>query len=463
MLALLIISVVLLVLVLSILTYILIKLNKLEKNNQSTSSKIEQEDMFKTISNLSDSIAKPTISAIDEFKKSINENISAISSYVSELKNICNNTKVELITTTNNHQIELIKELNNKFTNINDRLVSNNESTMKKLDDKLSEISNSLKETLERIERTTKESISDIRKDNNEKLDSIQTLVSDKLEDTLNKRLKESFGNVIEQINGVNKAIGEIKGLANDVGSLKNVLTNVKTKGIAGEVILGNLISEILTKNQYDENVITKPGSKDRVEFAIKMPGNGDGEFIYLPVDSKFPTTQYQKILDGIDEGDKAKIDEARKQLRVEIKQFAKDISTKYIDEPNTTSFGIMFLPIEGLYAEVINMGLFEELQREYKVNVTGPSTFAALLNALQMGFKSLVIQKKSADVFKLLTSVKTEFGRFAEVLDKAMKKVDDAGKELNTLVGTRTRAIRKQLDKIEDIGELENTETVNN
>ena len=175
------------------------------------------------------------------------------------------------------------------------------------------------------------------------------------------------------------------------------------------------------------------------------MPGNGEGEYIYLPVDSKFPTTQYQRILEGIDEGNKDKIEDARKQLRIEIKQFAKDISTKYIDEPNTTSFGIMFLPIEGLYAEV-----------------TGPSTFAALLNALQMGFKSLVIQKKSADVFKLLTSVKTEFGRFAEVLDKAMKKVDDAGKELNTLVGTRTRAIRKQLDKIEDVGELENIETVN-
>ena len=462
MLALLIIAVVLLVLVLSLLVFVLLKINKIGKENSSTDSKIEQEDIFKTITNLSDSIAKPTIAAIDELKKTLNENISSLNSYVNELKNISNETKVELIKTTNDHEVKLIKELNNNFTSINDRLVSNNEVTIKKLDDKLNSISDSLKETLEKIEKTTKDSISDIRKDNNEKLDSIQNLVSNKLEDTLNKRLKESFGNVIEQINGVNKAIGEIKGLANDVGSLKNVLTNVKTKGITGEIILGNLISEILTKNQYDENVITKPGSKDRVEFAIKMPGNGEGEYIYLPVDSKFPTTQYQRILEGIDEGNKDKIEDARKQLRIEIKQFAKDISTKYIDEPNTTSFGIMFLPIEGLYAEVINMGLFEELQREYKVNVTGPSTFAALLNALQMGFKSLVIQKKSADVFKLLTSVKTEFGRFAEVLDKAMKKVDDAGKELNTLVGTRTRAIRKQLDKIEDVGELENIETVN-
>lgn len=241
-------------------------------------------------------------------KKTLNENISSLNSYVNELKNISNETKVELIKTTNDHEVKLIKELNNNFTSINDRLVSNNEVTIKKLDDKLNSISDSLKETLEKIEKTTKDSISDIRKDNNEKLDSIQNLVSNKLEDTLNKRLKESFGNVIEQINGVNKAIGEIKGLANDVGSLKNVLTNVKTKGITGEIILGNLISEILTKNQYDENVITKPGSKDRVEFAIKMPGNGEGEYIYLPVDSKFPTTQYQRILEGIDEGNKVKL-----------------------------------------------------------------------------------------------------------------------------------------------------------
>ena len=189
------------------------------------------------------------------------------------------------------------------------------------------------------------------------------------------------------------------------------------------------------------------------------MPGDKDDESVYLPIDSKFPTSSYTKILEAIENGDKLLVESARKELRTNIKKFANDISSKYIDEPNTTGFAIMFLPIEGLYAEVINLGLFEELQREYKVCVCGPSTFAALLNALQMGFKSLVIQKKSAEVFKLLGAIKTEFNTFAEALDKTQTKMDQASKELNNLVGTRTRVMQRKLRDIEEVSALESRE----
>ena len=263
---------------------------------------------------------------------------------------------------------------------------------------------------------------------------------------------------MIEQIGGVNKAIGEIKGLANDVGSLKTVLTNVKTKGIVGEVILGNIISDILTVGQYEENCVTKEKSKERVEFAIKMPSD-DNSFIYLPIDSKLPLESYHKIKEAMDNGNPELIKEGRNELRFAIRRYAKDINTKYIDVPNTTDFAIMFLPIEGLYIEALNMGLFEEIQREFKVNLAGPTTLTAILNSLQMGFKTLAIQKKSSDVFKLLGAVKTEFEKFAKTLQKAQQKVDEASNELDTLVGTRTRMIQSKLRSIEYLDEEESKE----
>ena len=282
----------------------------------------------------------------------------------------------------------------------------------------------------------------------------------EKLEKTLEGKLKQSFDNVIEQIGGVNKAIGEIKGLANDVGSLKTVLTNVKTKGIVGEVILGNIISEILTTNQYEENVATRPKSTERVEFAVKLPRKDDG-FIYLPIDSKLPLESYNKIKEGMDNGNPELIKEGRNDLKQALKKYAKDVSTKYIEVPNTTDFAIIFLPFEGLYIEALNLGLFEEIQREYKVTLAGPTTLTALLNSLQMGFKTLAIQKKSSDVFKLLGAVKTEFSKFAETLQKAQKKVDEASNELDNLVGTRTRMIQSKLKTIEYLDNEESKELI--
>ena len=345
---------------------------------------------------------------------------------------------------SNKSSIESIKKDNSDFYS---RIIKESNDLNEKIRNDLSKYIRELKEdlskSLEKLDTTVKDNLTEIRNDSSEKLEKINITVSEKLEKTLEGKLKESFDNVVSQIGSVNKAIGEIKGLANDVGSLKTVLTNVKTKGIVGEVILGNIIKDVLTVSQYEENVVTKVGSSERVEFAIKMPGQDD-EFIYLPIDSKLPLEDYHKIKEG------------RNKLRQSIRKYAKDIKDKYIDVPNTTDFGIMFLPIEGLYIEALDMGLFEEIQRDFKVNLAGPTTLTAILNALQMGFKTLIIQKKSADVFKLLGAVKTEFSKFADVLQKTQKKVGEASDELDKLVGTRTRMIQSKLSSIENLDEEE-------
>lgn len=315
----------------------------------------------------------------------------------------------------------------------------------------LKEFNESINGSFDKLNKNVFDNLKDIRNENEKKLEEINKVVNEKLENTLNERLKQSFNNVIEQIGGVNKAIGEIKGLASDVGSLKTVLTNVKTKGIVGEIILSNIIKETLTINQYEENVITKKGTNDRVEFAIKLP-NQDDSFIYLPIDSKLPLESYHKIVDAQEKGDIETLKLARNELKNQIKKYASDINNKYIDVPNTTDFAIMFLPLEGLYVEVLNLGLFEELKLKYNINIAGPTTFTAILNALQMGFKTLAIQKKSADVFTLLGAVKTEFGKFAGALEKTQKKVSEVSNELDNLIGTRTRMIQSKLKSIEKI-----------
>ena len=370
------------------------------------------------------------------------------------LEKITNKTHQEV-----NEKLDYLYKFNYEFFNKFQK--DNNEEYEKikeKLTKELKEFTLTTKEELNKINLTLEKELKEIREDNTKKLDKINESVNEKLEKTLEGKLKQSFDNVIEQIGGVNKAIGEIKGLANDVGSLKTVLTNVKTKGIVGEVILGNIISDILTVGQYEENCITKDKSKDRVEFAIKMPSD-DNSFIYLPIDSKLPLESYHKIKEAMDNGNPELIKEGRSELRLAIRKYAKDVSTKYIDVPNTTDFAIMFLPIEGLYIEALNMGLFEEIQREFKVNLAGPTTLTAILNSLQMGFKTLAIQKKSSDVFKLLGAVKTEFNKFADTLQKAQKKVDDASNELDSLVGTRTRMIQSKLRNIEYLDEEESKE----
>lgn len=369
-----------------------------------------------------------------------------------------------------NFQIIVKNELNALNTKIEEglrvdkeMLSSLSESLLASIDKYNAEINSRLKTALENsdkvmnlrlenIERTLDTRMTDLKTANEEKLQSIQEVVNEKLEKNLNERLKQSFDSLISEISNVNQAVGEIKNMTKEVGSLRNVLTNVKTRGIVGEVVLGNLIEDVLTKDQYDENVITKPGSNERVEYAIKMPGKGD-KTVYMPVDSKFPLEDYRMIKEAIEAGNKDKRDEGRKNLKAKIRAFSKDIRDKYIDVGNTTDFGILFLPIESLYAEVADMGLVEEIQRQYRIVIVSPSTFQALLNALQMGFKSVSIEKKSVEITELLFNVKKQFNSFADALSKTQTSINKASTDLESLVGTRTRQLRRQLEKIEAVG----------
>lgn len=319
------------------------------------------------------------------------------------------------------------------------------------LEQRLHSFSSGNAQSLENIRRSVDEKLESIRRENLRQLDEMRQTVDEKLQKTLEEKMNKSFSLVNERLEQVYKGLGEMQTLAVGVGDLKKVLSNVKTRGILGEIQLGAILSEILSKEQYEENIATKKGSKNVVEFAIKLPSDGAGT-VYLPVDSKFPGDTYSALREAVESGDRQRIEAAQKALVQRIKGEAKDIHDKYIDPPNTTEFAIMFLPFEGLYSEVVNMGLVEVLQREYKVNIAGPSTMAALLNSLQMGFKTLAVQKRSAEVWKILGGVKTEFDKFNDVLVMTQQRLDQANKELDKLVGVRTRQIQRQLKDVESV-----------
>ena len=285
--------------------------------------------------------------------------------------------------------------------------------------------------------------------DTRESLEKIRASVDEQLQTTLERRVGESFKAVSGQLEQVYKGLGEMQTLAAGVGDLKKILGNVKTRGILGEVQLSVLLSEILAPEQYLENDVTDPGSSARVEFAVRMPGE-EGHPVLMPVDSKFPADAYMALQDAYESADPARVKEAGAQLEARLKSFAKDIRDKYISPPDTTAFGVMFLPFEGLYAEAVNRGMVETLQREYGVSIAGPSTMAALLNALQMGFRSVALSKRSQEVWRLLGAVRTEFDRFAEVLASTQKRLQLAGDDLDKLVGARTRAISRKLREVE-------------
>ncbi|MFM1913230.1 MAG: hypothetical protein RIR51_1068 [Bacteroidota bacterium] len=294
----------------------------------------------------------------------------------------------------------------------------------------------------------------DLVKSTEQRLEKMRETVDEKLHKTLEERLGQSFKIVSERLEAVQKGLGEMQNLANGVGDLKKVLSNVKTRGVLGEIQLGNILEQIMAPEQYETNVKTKSGSNDHVEFAIKLPGKDDqGKEIYLPIDAKFPQEDYVRLQSAYEVGDTVGIENANKSLAQSIKKFAKDIRDKYIDPPQTTDFGIMFLPIEGLFAEVVRQPeLVATLQREYKIIITGPTTLAAMLNSLQMGFKTLAIQKRSSEVWQILGAVKSEFGKFSGVLEKAQKKISEANKELDNLVGTRSKMMLSKLKKVEEL-----------
>jgi len=299
------------------------------------------------------------------------------------------------------------------------------------------------------IRQTMDSRMKEMQASNEKKLEEMRRTVDEKLQKTLEDRISQSFKMVSERLEQVYTSLGEMQKVGAGVDDLKRVLSNVKTRGILGEVQLGAILEEILSPEQYESNIATKKGSSDRVEFAVKLPGD-DEKPVYLPVDAKFPLDAYQKLLDAYDSADAAQVQQAVKELRTRIKGFAKDIHSKYIDVPNTTEFAIMFLPVEGLYAEVVRYGMVEELQKE-KINIAGPTTMAALLNSLQMGFRTLAIQKNSGQVWKVLGEVKTEFEKFEKVLDKAHDKMMAASRELDDLVGVRTRAINRKLRDVSE------------
>lgn len=324
------------------------------------------------------------------------------------------------------------------------------------LNNRFSQMAVENEQKLENIRATMEKKIGDLTEDNSRQLEKMRQTVDEKLQKTLEDRISQSFKLVSERLEQVYKGLGEMQNLAAGVGDLKKVLSNVKTRGILGEVQLGAILEQILSPDQYETDVKTRPGSTERVEFAVKLPGDDDGGPVWLPIDAKFPGDAYARLNDAYETGDKALIDAAYKNLEKVIKSEAKDIKTKYVEPPYTTDFAIMFLPFEGLYAEVVRHGLIEVLQKEYKVNIAGPTTMAALLNSLQMGFRTLAIQKHSSEVWEVLGAVKTEFNNFGNVLEKARNRIKQADDELEKLIGTRTNAIIRKLRSVEAIDSSE-------
>lgn len=328
----------------------------------------------------------------------------------------------------------------------------------KGIDSRMAELRNSQEARLESVRNSVAEAIKQLREDNNKQLEEIRNSVDEKLQKTLNERVSESFKLVGNQLEQVHKSLGEMQTLASGVGDLKKILSNVKTRGIFGEMQLSRILEQILTPEQYVTNFATKAGSRDVVEFAVKLPGKGEYDSpVYLPIDAKFPLDVYNALLDAYDTSDTVQIEHAAKALENTIKKNAKDIREKYIDPPNTTDFAIMFLPTESLYAEVVRRpGLLEVIARDYSINIAGPSTVSALLNSLQMGFRTIAIEKRSHEVWNLLGAIKTEFGNFENALQMVKKRFDSADTELNKLITTRTRAVLRKLKTIDAMPEEE-------
>jgi DNA recombination protein RmuC len=353
---------------------------------------------------------------------------------------------------------------------IKDEIARNRQETAVNAQQAREELSNSLKNSsdsllkmlvdmtklheknFEAIRQTMESQLRTLREDNSKKLEQMRAIVDEKLQSTLEKRLGESFKQVSERLEQVYKGLGEMRSLATGVGDLKKVLTNVKTRGTWGEIQLSAILEQILTPDQYDVNVATKANSNDRVEFAIKLPGQDPDKerVVWLPIDSKFPQEDYQRLIDAQEAADKELAEKSIKNLETRIKAEARFIKEKYIDPPNTTDFGIMFLPVEGLYAEVLRRpGLCDFLQRKFRIVITGPTTLAALLNSLQMGFRTLAIEKRSSEVWELLGLVKTEFGKFGDMLAKTKKKLQEASNTIDK-AEVRTRAIERKLRNVE-------------
>lgn len=348
-------------------------------------------------------------------------------------------------------QKDQVLALNNQINRLQNDLYTQLNDIRDVLHKSLSENRDRSDQRLEIINRNLTNSVKEMQASNEKRLEEMRQTVEEKLEQTLQNRLKASFETVSKQLESVNQGLGEMKTVAQDVGTLNKVLSNTKTRGILGELQLGQIIEDIMTPSQYEREVPTVSGSSERVEYAIKLPGVEDDGYVYLPIDSKFPLEDYYRLEDAYESGDKEQVELYRKSLLNSIKRFAKDINKKYLNPPETTNFGIMFLPTEGLYSEVVrNASFFDSLRRDENIVVAGPSTLSALLNSLAVGFKTLNIQKNANDISKILGNVKVEFEKFGNMLVKAQKQINTANNTLDSLISTRTNAIIRALNTVE-------------
>ncbi len=381
-------------------------------------------------------IDKETISEIVRGEFQINrqeftEDSKRLRQEVAETQKATTDTVIKIISETSKTQMENLNAVESRVKS----LVESNENH-----------SNKLRETVDNQMRLLSEN-------NEKKLEQMRQTVDEKLQSTLEKRLGESFKLVSERLEAVQRGLGDMQTLATGVGDLKRMLTNVKARGTWGEYQLGAILEQILTSDQFEKNVETKPSSGEIVEYAIKLPGQDDSSNIWLPIDSKFPQEDYQRLLNAVESADTKAVDESTKSLRRNIQNSAKDIGHKYIDPTYTTDFAIMFLPTEGLYSEVLRQpGVVDELQNLHRVVLAGPTTLAALLNSLRMGFKTLAIEKRSSEVWQILSAVKTEFGKFGGMLETAKKQLETASRTIDTISGTRTRAIERKLKNVEEM-----------
>lgn len=423
---------------------------QMRQQNQEASSQTQQA-VVSAVGTMGQGIS----AGMGTMSSSIGEHIRAMSQ---ELKNGLDGMRA----TMNQSQTTAAQTQNEKLDSIDRHVMARQEAMhtsmekqMQTMEQRLSHLDQMSEQKLEAMRQSMVSSMLEMRQENAKKLDEIRGTVDEKLQDTLQKKITESFQTVSQQLEQVYKGLGEMQHLASDVGGLKQVLSGVKTRGILGEIQLGAILEEILSPEQYDTNVATIPESRERVEFAVKLPGS-DGGRVYLPIDSKFPGDTYMHLQEAAASGNPQAVAEARKALETVLKKSAKDIRDKYVEPPYTTTFGILFLPFEGLYAEVVNMGMIEVLQKEYSINVAGPSTMAALLNSLQMGFRTLAIQKRSSEVWQVLGAVKTEFTKFEDVMQKMQGHLQQTSKDLDTLMGTRTRAINRKLRDVQQLEEPE-------
>jgi len=420
-------------------------------NNNFRSFREENQNSFKNLSELNSSQIKILIenqrTGFSDFNDKLTEDLKKGEERSLFLQNLVRDSLMEI----KNSQDKFTETVSLMLKDLTNTLRTELTTSKDDLNKSLKSFEEVVDKNLERVRNTLEDMLDKLRLDNEKKLEEMRKTVDEKLHETLEIRLANSFKVVSERLEQVHKGLGEMQNLANGVGDLKKALTNVKSRGIIGEIQLRRILEQILHPAQYEENVKTKPSSNDVVEFAVKLPGNDGEKPVFLPIDSKFPVEDYYRLLESVEKGDLTKIQESTKQLENRVKQSAKDISTKYIEVPYTTDFAILFLPFEGLYSEVLRInGLFESIQRDYKVVITGPTTMAAFLNSLQMGFKTLTVEKSAHKVMNLLAVVKSEFTKFGVVLEKAQKKIKEAGDNIDDLVGVRTRKIQKALENVD-------------